>query len=230
MDKTPASYAEQPRFPLAVDCVIFGYENDELKILLYPRLFEPSKGMWSLMGGFVQKNESLEDTANRVLKTTVGLENIYLEQVGAFSNPMRDPGGQVISMAFFALIRIDEHDTGLVESRGGKWWPITRRPYLIFDHDDMVQMALGKLQNHATYNLIGRELLPEFFTLTQLNNLYNAIFQRNFNAGNFRKKLASTGALEKLSKKETHSSKRGSFLYRFKRNVKQIDYDRIVKY
>lgn len=230
MDLTPTIYAEQPRFPVAVDCVVFGYEKDELKILLYPRLFEPSKGMWSLMGGFVQKTESLENAVGRVLKTTVGLENIYMEQVGAFSDPIRDPGGRVISMAYFALIRIDEHDTELVESKGGKWWSITKRPYLIFDHDTMVQKALEKLQNHATYNLIGKELLPEFFTLTQLNNLYNAIFQKSFNAGNFRKKLASIGALEKLSKKETHSSKRGSFLYRFKKNVKTIDYDRIVKY
>jgi ADP-ribose pyrophosphatase YjhB (NUDIX family) len=229
MNDTQNIYSEHPKFPVAVDCVIFGYEADELKILLYPRLFEPSKGKWSLMGGFVEENESMDDTVNRVLKETVGLENIYLEQVNAFSDPQRDPGGRVISMAYYALIRIDEYDTYLVGEKGGKWWPIMARPQLIFDHNEMIQKALEKLQNNATFNLIGKDLLPRYFTLTQLNNLYNAIFQRNFNAGNFRKKLASLNALEKLSKKETHSSKRGAYFYRFKNNTNDIQYDRIVK-
>jgi len=212
-----------------VDCVVFGYEEGELKLLLYPRLFEPAKGMWSLMGGFVGNNESLDDAVNRVLKMTVGLENIYMEQVGSFSDPNRDPGGRVISMAYYALIRIDEHDTELVGEKGGKWWPITAIPELIFDHNQMVKDALEKLQNNATFNLIGKDLLPGYFTLTQLNNLYNAIFQRSFNAGNFRKKLASLNVLEKLPKKETTTSKRGAFFYKFKNNVDNLQYDRIVK-
>lgn len=223
------TYAEYPKFPMAVDCVVFGYEADELKLLLYPRLFEPLKGKWSLMGGFVQADESLDDTVKRVLKTTVSLENIYMEPVGAFSRPDRDPGGRVISMAYYALIRIDEHDTQLAEEKGGRWWPITAKPDLILDHNQMVEDALLKLQTNATFNLIGKELLPEFFTLTQLNNLYNAIFQRNFNAGNFRKKLASLNALQKLSKKDTQSSKRGAYFYKFKKNTGDIQYERIVK-
>ena len=109
------TYAEHPKFPVAIDCVVFGYEADELKLLLYPRLFEPLKGKWSLMGGFVQADESLDDTGKRVLKTTVNHENIYMQPVGAFSSPDRDPGGRVISMAYYALIRIDEHDTQLAE-------------------------------------------------------------------------------------------------------------------
>lgn len=223
------TYAEHPKFPMAIDCVVFGYEAEELKLLLYPRLFEPLKGKWSLMGGFVQADESLDDTVKRVLKTTVSLENIYMEPVGAFSDPDRDPGGRVISMAYYALIRIDEHDTQLVEAKGGKWWPITSTPELILDHNQMVKDALLKLQNNATFNLIGKELLPEFFTLTQLNNLYNAIFQRNFNAGNFRKKLASLHALQKLTRKDTQSSKRGAYFYKFKKKTRDIQYDRIVK-
>ncbi len=229
MSNTQSIYSDHPRFPVAVDCVIFGYESDELKLLLYPRQFEPAKGNWSLMGGFVDNNESLDDAVNRVLKMTVGLENIYMAPVGAFSDVNRDPGGRVLSMAYYALIRIDEHDTELVGEKGGKWWPITAMPDLIFDHNQMVKDALSKLQNNATFNLIGKELLPSYFTLTQLHNLYNAIFQKNFNAGNFRKKLTSLNALEKLPKKETISSKRGAFFYKFKSSTDEIQYDRIVK-
>jgi hypothetical protein len=132
-------------------------------------------------------------------------------------------------MAYYALIRIDEHDKQLVDERGGKWWPITERPDLIFDHSNMVADALNQLQTKATYQLIGRELLPKFFTLTQLNNLYNAIFQRHFNPGNFRKKLASLNLLDKLNKKDTSNSKRGAYYYKFKKEKKKTQYDRIVK-
>ena len=229
MSNNTDQYLEQPRYPVAVDCVIFGYENDELKLLLYPRRFTPYKGEWSLMGGFVHMNESMDDTVNRVLKLTVGLENIFMDQVGAFSEPQRDPGGRVISMAYYALIRIDEHDTELVEDKGGKWWPITALPNLIFDHSQMVANALEKLQNNATFNLIGKELLPEYFTLTQLNNLYNAIFQREFNAGNFRKKLTTLNALEKLKTRDTQSSKRGAYFYKFKNDTNNFENNRIVK-
>ena len=222
-------YEEHPKIPVAIDCVIFGYEADELKLLLYPRRFEPNKGDWSLMGGFVQEQESMEETVKRVLKQTVGLENIFVEQVGAYSNPNRDPGGRVISMAYYALIRIGEHDRELVDDKGGKWWSIMDRPHLIFDHSQMVADALSRLQSKATYRLIGRELLPRHFTLTQLNNLYNAIFQRQFNAGNFRKKLATLNELEKLKIKDTESSKRGAFLYKFKQTKKQLEHDRIVR-
>ena len=229
MENTLDLYSEHPKIPVAIDCVIFGYEEDELKLLLYPRRFAPFKGEWSLLGGFVQDDESMEDTVKRVLKLTVGLENIYVDQVGAYSDPERDPGGRVISMAYYALIRIDEHDKKLVDDKGGKWWSITARPALIFDHSQMVSDALEKLQNKATFKLIGKELLPKTFTLTQLNNLYNAIFQRVFNAGNFRKKLAALNALDKLATRDTQSSKRGAYFYKFKKEKKDIQYDRVVK-
>jgi len=222
-------YAEHPKIPVAIDCVVFGYEQDELKLLLYHRRFAPHKGEWSLMGGFVQNDESMEQTVKRVLKLTVGLEHIYVDQVGAYSEPRRDPGGRVISMAYYALIRIDEHDKELVNAKGGKWWPIIKKPNLIFDHNKMVKDALEKVQNKATFNLIGEDLLPKYFTLTQLNNLYNAIFQRHFNAGNFRKKLATLNVLDKLKTKDTQSSKRGAYFYKFKKGKKKIQYDRIVK-
>lgn len=223
------SYNDQAKYYVAVDCVIFGYEDGELKLLLYPRRFTPSKGDWSLMGGFVKEFETMDQATKRVLKLTVGLENIFMKQVGGFSGVDRDPGGRVISQAYYALMRIDQHDKELVKKHGGMWYPITRLPKLIFDHDLMVKDALLKLQHHATFNLIGRELLPELFTLTQLNNLYNAVFQYDFDAGNFRKKLASLNVLEKLAIKDTSSSKRGAYYYKFAENIDDGQYDRIVK-
>jgi len=222
-------YKNHPKYHVAVDCIIFGYENEELKLLLYPRLLSPSKGSWSLMGGFVQQNESMEETTSRVLNQTVGLENIFMEQVQAFSSPERDLGGRVISMAFYALIRIDEHDKELVNTHGAKWFSLNILPELVFDHADMVRLALEKLQQTASYKLIGREFLPEQFTITQLHNLYNAIFQRKFDAGNFRKKLSSLKLLKRLPIKDTKGSKRGAHYYMLDEDTKDSIVERIVK-
>ena len=222
-------YQNQPKYNVAVDCIVFGYENDELKLLLYPRHLQPSLGEWSLMGGFVQQDESMEETTIRVLKQSVGLENIFMEQVHAFSKPERDPGARVICMAFYALIRLDQHDKDLVNSYGAKWFPISTLPKLIFDHDDMVKLALEKLQQTASYKLIGKELLPDKFTLTQLHNLYNVIFQRKFDAGNFRKKIASLNVLKRLTIKDNTTSKRGSYYYTFKDQTEELVIERIVK-
>jgi 8-oxo-dGTP diphosphatase len=208
-------YKQHPSHYVAVDCAIFGYEEGELKLLMYPRGFEPALGKWSLMGGFVQENESLEEAAFRVLLQTTGLKDIYLDQVAAFSNPTRDPGARVISMAFVALIRIDKHDKDLVRENGAHWWPVTRLPSMIFDHADIVQKALDVLQHKASMRLIGRELLPDMFTLMQLRSLYEAIYQKQFDPGNFRKKVLSMGVLERLSVKNTTESKKGAFYYRF---------------
>ena len=224
------SYSNKSRFYVAVDCVIFGYQDEDLKLLVYPRRFEPSFQDWSLMGGFVQDQESLEMAARRVLKITVGLENLFLEPVGEFSKVDRDPGARVISMAYFALIRIDEHDKKLVSERGGKWYSLDEVPNLVFDHSEMVESALKKLQRRASFELMGKDLLPEKFTLTQLNNLYNAIYQRNFDAGNFRKKISSLKVLEQLTIKDTNTSKRGAYYYRFTKDAEYLNHDRIVKY
>jgi len=224
-----AEYIQYAKHYLAVDCVIFGYEDEELKLLLYPRGFEPAKGKWSLMGGFVDENESTEDAALRILRNTTGLTDIYLEQVNLFSAVDRDPGDRVISMAYYALIRIDMHDYDKVREHGAHWWPINRLPELIFDHKDMVIRSLERLQMKASLDLIGHELLPDMFTLTQLRNLYQAIFQRQLDPGNFRKKVLSLDVLEKLPIKETYNSKKGSFYYRFKANPPERNYDRVIK-
>jgi 8-oxo-dGTP diphosphatase len=215
MIKTETAY-NYPKHLLAVDCVIFGYEEGKLKLLLCPRSFEPSLGKWSLMGGFVEDKESLEETALRVLDQTTGLKNIFMEQVGGFSEVNRDEAARVISMAFVALIRIDIHDNSLAKENGTYWWPVNRLPDLIFDHKQMVEKALLLLQKHASTELTGKELLPPQFTLLQLRLLYEAIFQRPFDPGNFRKKVLSLNMLEKLNEKNTTESKKGAFYYRFK--------------
>ncbi len=226
---THTLYDKYPKMHVAVDCVIFAYDNEQLKVLLYPRNIEPRKGAWSLMGGFVDAQESLEDAARRVLLQTVGLSNIFMEQVYAFSAPDREPDERVISMAFYALIRNDEHNHELVRRHKGEWWPITQLPNLIFDHKEMIGMALIRLQHKASRELTGCNLLPEQFTLTQLNNLYNAIFQREFDSGNFRKKILSLNVLHQTPYKDRHGSKKGAYLYTFMQDNAPIDFTRIVK-
>jgi ADP-ribose pyrophosphatase YjhB (NUDIX family) len=223
-------YKVHPRHFVAIDCVILGYQDEEIKLLLYPRSFEPYKGKWSLLGGFVEENESGDEAAARILKQTTGLEQIFLEQVASFSEPSRDPEARVISLAYYALIRIDLHDEEKVKENGAYWVPIRKLPQLIFDHQAMFEKALIRLQQKAGYSLIGLELLPEMFTLIQLRKLYEAIFQREFDPGNFRKKILSLGVLEKQKEKDASESRKGAFYYKAKSNIGEIDIDRIVKF
>ena len=215
MIKNYEKYEDVKRL-LSADCVIFGYEKEQLKLLLFKRIIEPASGEWSLIGGWIKEHESAEDAALRVLTYITGLKDIYLEQVKVFSKPDRDPAGNVLSVVFNALIRIDEHSSELIEEYGASWFPISQIPPLIFDHDTMVMEAFEKLQLKATYNLIGRQLLPEKFTLTHLRQLYNEIFQKQFDPGNFRKKVLSLMLLERLEEKDMSESKKGAFYYRFR--------------
>jgi len=223
-------YKVYPQHYVAVDCVILGYQDEEIKLLLYPRSFEPYKGNWSLLGGFVQDNESADEAAARILKQTTGLEKIFLEQVASFSEPNRDPEARVISLAYYALIRIDLHDEERVKENGAFWISINKLPNLIFDHQQMFEKSLVKLQQKAGYSLVGSELLPEMFTLIQLRKLYEAIFQREFDPGNFRKKILSLGVLEKQSEKDISESRKGAFYYKAKSNIGEVDVNRIVKF
>ena len=223
-------YKQHPRFLTAVNCVVFGYEAGELKLLLYPRAFEPVKGEWSLMGGFVRENESAEEAAHRVLCQTTGLDNLFLEQVYTFSNPTRESVERVISITYFALIRIDRYKRNNTDSFGAKWWPINELPPLIFDHNEVVAQSLRRLEQKAGSSLVGSELLPSRFTLLQLRKLYEAIYQRTFDPGNFRKKVLSLGVLEKLDQKNSTESKKGAYYYKVKPNRVEEELERIVKY
>jgi ADP-ribose pyrophosphatase YjhB (NUDIX family) len=210
-------YPSRSKHLVAVDCIIFGYDilEKELKLLLFKRIVEPAKGRWSLAGGFVEPDESLDDAASRILRKLTGLESVYMKQLFAYGETDRDPGDRVISVAYFALITIRDINKELAEQNGVSWRSLSKLPDLIFDHPLMVKRALTDLQNQIKIRPVGFELLPEKFTLVQLQDLYEAIYQRNVDKRNFRKKILSMGILEKLDEKERETSKKGAFYYKF---------------
>ncbi len=223
------SYTLHEKHYVAVDCVIFGYEREELKVLLYRRGFEPSAGKWSLLGGFVGVNETLGDAARRVLYNTTGLQNIFQEQVHAFSKPGRDPAGRVISVAYYALIRINQQDSDLISEHGAHWWPISKLPKLIFDHREMIDSSLLSLQKKAGTELVGKELLGDLFTMSNLKKLYEAIYQKNLDPGNFRKKILSLGVLMRTSIKDKADSKKGAFLYQYMEKSQREPINKLIR-
>lgn len=210
-------YVRHPKILVAVDSIILGFnENDtELKVLLLKRKFEPAKGEWSLMGGFVEPEESLDAAAQRIVLQLTGIDNVYMEQLYAFGDPDRDPGGRIISVSYVSLIKINEHDKELAKAHGAYWVSLSELPHLIFDHNEMVSKALRKLRIRAGTQPIGFELLPEKFTIPQLQRLYEAIYQSPFDKRNFRRKVLTMGLLDKLDEKEKETSKKGAFYYKF---------------
>ncbi|MDP3913610.1 MAG: NUDIX domain-containing protein [Bacteroidota bacterium] len=218
-------YQEHEKFHVAVDSIIFGYDEDgrELKVLLLKRNFQPAKGEWSLMGGFLKNNEAIDTAAKRILHQLTGLSDVYMEQLYTFGELDRDPGARIISVAYFALIRINASDLELVKTHGATWVPISAMPQLIFDHSAMVSRALKKLQVRARTQPIGFELLPDKFTIPQLQGLYEAIYNKTLDKRNFRRKLLSMNLLEKLEEKEKESSRKGAWYYRFEpRNYEDL--------
>ena len=223
MEKQINYYENQPKFYVAVDCIIMGFMDDELNLLLLKRNFEPSMGYWSLMGGFVQEGESVDNAAKRVLLELTGLNNIYMEQVGTFGDISRDPGERVISVAYCALLNIKESDKKLVEQHNASWVNINELPSLIFDHTEMIEHALKLIRLKVTNAPICFELLPKLFTLNQLQKLYESIFDEVIDKRNFRKRVAEMKYIEKTDKIDKASSKRGAALYKFIRKVYQKD-------
>ena len=213
-------YSEHEKFHVAVDSIIFGYDEEgrELKVLLLKRNFQPAKGEWSLMGGFLKDNEGINEAAKRILNQLTGLSDVYMEQLYTFGELDRDPGARIISVAYFALIKINASDLELVKNHGATWVPISAMPQLIFDHSAMVERALKKLQVRARTQPIGFELLPDKFTIPQLQGLYEAIYNKPLDKRNFRRKLLSMDLLEKQEEKEKESSRKGAWYYRFDAN------------
>ena len=212
-------YNINPQFYVSVDCIIFGFDKGSLKLLLLKRNFEPAKGSWSLMGGFVQDGESVDDAAKRVLAELTGLENVYMEKVGTFGEVDRDPGERVISVAYYALININEYDRNLVQQHNAHWAEINEIPPLVFDHPQMVKQARIMLQKKASSEPIGFNLLPSLFTLFQLQSLYEAIYGEPLDKRNFRKRVADLNYIEKTDKIDKTGSKRGAALYKFNENA-----------
>jgi len=206
-------YSKQTRLLLAVDCIIFGFDGEVLKILLIKRGFQPEKGNWSLMGGFVQNDESLDQAANRILKQLTGLEGVYLEQLYTFGDPNRDPLERTVSVAYFALIDIHKYETQISADYHAEWFQLKRAPKLIFDQQEMVEQARKRIRYKAAMHPILFELLPTKFTIPQLQILYESVFNTTIDKRNFSKRVLATGLLIKLADKDKAGSKRGAFYY-----------------
>jgi 8-oxo-dGTP diphosphatase len=207
-------YTTETKMLLAVDCIIFGFDGENLKILLIKRGFEPEKGKWSLMGGFIQANESLDEAANKILLQLTGLEGVYLEQLQAFGTPLRDPMERIVSVAYFALIDIHKYETQLSDRYHAEWFLVNEMPELVFDHGDMVEAAKQKIRYKAALHPLLFELLPRKFTIPQLQSLYEGVYNTKIDNRNFIRKLTSTGLLIKLEEKDKSNSKKGAFYFK----------------
>jgi ADP-ribose pyrophosphatase YjhB (NUDIX family) len=221
-----AKYRNQEGILVAVDCIIFGFDGHQLQALLIKRGFEPEKGKWSLMGGFVEQNESTDVAAIRILQQLTGMKNIYMEQLYCFSNINRDTAGRVISVAYFALINIADYNEQLQQDHEARWFTMDKIPKLVFDHKEMVAKAKERLQEKVGNHPIGFELLPGKFTLPQLQNLYEAIYEQLLDKRNFTRKILSLKILTKLAEKERESSRKGAFYFVFdKQKYKRLPRD-----
>lgn len=207
-------YPHTTRILVAIDCIIFGFDGEELKLLLIQRNFEPEKGRWSLMGGFLQAGEDLEAGAKRILYDLTGLANIYVEQLKTFGEVGRDPVERTLSVVFFALVNIHNHDEEAVRGHNAHWISLGKKPELIFDHDRMVGLALERLRYDAALHPIGFELLPENFSIPQLQKLYEAIYNVRLDRRNFSRKILQTGLLIDTGEKNQQSSTKKANLYR----------------
>src|SRR5882672_10222447 len=167
---------QYPRAALTVDCVVFGFDGGELKVLLIQRGIEPFKGRWALPGGFVRVDETLDDAARRELEEETGLKSIFLEQLYTFGTLNRDPRERVVSVAYYALVKLSDHRArAATDAADAEWFPISKVPKLAFDHANILATALARLKAKVRYEPIGFELLPSRFTLSQLQHLYEAV-------------------------------------------------------
>lgn len=207
-------YSKQAHFLVAVDCIIFGFDGEQLKLLIIQRGFEPEKDKWSLMGGFVKSNETPEKAAIRVLHKLTGLENVYLEQMEVFGEPKRDPIERTISITYYALIDIHQYQKQLSDHYRAEWVPLKEVPNLIFDHNEMLEHAKQKLRYKAALHPILFELLPEKFTIPQILTLYEGVYDTILDKRNFSRKLLSTGLLIRQKDKDKENSKKGAFYYK----------------
>ena len=207
-------YSSQPHYLVAVDCIVFGFEEGRLKLLLVKRGLEPEINKWSLIGGFVGPEESTDDAALRVLKKNTGLEGVYLEQLKVYGKPDRDPVERTLSVAYFALIDIQKYSKQLNADYQAEWFLINESPQLIFDHNAMVADARQRLRYKAALHPILFELLPKKFTLPQLQLLFEEVNDMKIDTGNFNRKINSTGLLIKLDEKDKSRSKKGAFYFR----------------
>lgn len=221
-------YIGQKRILVAVDCIIFGFDGWKIKLLVVQRKIEPEKDKWSLMGGFVQPSEAPDDAANRVLEVQTGLKNVYMEQFHVFGNPDRDPVERTLSITYFALIDINKYEQQISDEYHAEWFLLGEMPELIFDHAEMVKRAKKQLMYKAALHPILFQLLPEKFTVPQLQALYEGVYNTTFDDRNFSRKLLSTGLLVKLPEKDKFSSKKGAFYYKLDQSHYAENFERFL--
>jgi 8-oxo-dGTP diphosphatase len=207
---------EYPHAALTVDCVVFGLDADELKVMLIKRKFAPYAGRWALPGGFVKMDETLDEAARRELEEETGLRNVFLEQLYSFGAVERDPRERVVSIAYYALVNLDKHDVrAATDASEAGWFGVHDTPSLAFDHADILQMALKRLQGKLRYEPIGFELLPTKFTLSQLQHLYELVLERELDKRNFRKRVLAMDLLIETDEVQQDVAHRAARLYRF---------------
>lgn len=199
-----------------MDCVVFGLDEGELKVLLIERALEPFKGKWALPGGFVRVDETLDEAARRELEEEAGLRHVFLEQLYTFGEVNRDPRERVVSVAYYSLVKLAAHDTkAATDAADAKWFPISKTPKLAFDHAEILAAALARLKSKVRYEPIGFELLPSKFTLSQLQHLYEAVLATELDKRNFRKKVLSFDLLVPLKETQMMGRHRPAQLFRF---------------
>jgi 8-oxo-dGTP diphosphatase len=211
----PYSY-EYPRGALTVDCVVFGLDDVELKVMLIQRGQEPYLGMWALPGGFVRVAETLDEAARRELEEETGLHQVFLEQLYTFGEVHRDPRERVVSVAYYALVKLSDHRVqAATDAREAAWFGVHEVPSLAFDHAGILQMGLERLRGKLRYQPIGFELLPKKFTLSQLQHLYELVLERELDKRNFRKRVLATDLLIETDEVQQDVAHRAARLYRF---------------
>ena len=216
-------YIEHQKILVSVDCIIFGFEQNKLKVLLGRRPIDPGKGAWSLYGGFVRNEESVDEAADRTLYELTGLRNVYMRQVGAFGSVDRDPGARVVSVAYYALINVKDYDQKMLTEHDVEWVNIEELPEMFSDHNQMIRKARKLMQQKIRTEPISFQLLPGLFTLTQLQRLYEAVNGEEVDKRNFRKRIKEMDFIEKTDLIDKTGSKRGAYLYRFNKNAYNED-------
>lgn len=222
---TPLFYREQEQFYVSVDCIILGFKDDKLYLLISKRKFEPLEGQDTLMGGFLRSSESLAETVSRVVYEYTGIQDVFMEQVGTYGDINRDAGERVISIAYYALIDLELFDEDLCKIHNARWEELNKVGNLVFDHNQMLNDTIDILKKKAATQPLGFNLLPEKFTLPQLQSLYEAIYQTELDKRNFRKKILEMDILEKQDDKDKSNSKRGAFYYKFNKEK----YDQLLQ-
>ena len=203
-----------PHPSVTTDCVIFGFDGTKLRVLLVERGNEPFKGRWAFPGGFLQMDESAETGALRELQEETGLKGAYIRQFHTFSDPNRDPRERVLTIAYYALVRMQEVKGG-DDAAKAAWFALDEVPSLAFDHDLILQMALKELRKQIHFEPIGFELLPEKFTIKELQLLYEAILDVKFDRRNFYNKMKHLEILTQLDETVFNSPKKEAYLFRF---------------